>query len=186
MQTIRRMSPAIEAKKKSSMRLRMGSDLLAAIFHLARKQESSGSTNIESSLCRGKNARMQNTVSARGTALVLRKIRICFYLINLLGMPLAVRCAEKQEFISVPFLPKRTVRQMLAQIRSRLHQRDGFHPALEEMIERFGGSPAACRDELRRCLRFAAAVGNHSHNHRIHFGDVAIGRPGWRFHCLRE
>jgi hypothetical protein len=35
----------------------MGSDLLAAIFHLARKLETSGSTNIESSLRRGKNAR---------------------------------------------------------------------------------------------------------------------------------
>jgi hypothetical protein len=35
--------PPIEAKKKSSMRLRTGSDLLAAIFHLARKLESSTS-----------------------------------------------------------------------------------------------------------------------------------------------
>src|ERR1700722_5092997 len=45
MKTVKRMSPAIEAKKKSSVRLRMGSDLLAAIFHLARKLESSGSTS---------------------------------------------------------------------------------------------------------------------------------------------
>ncbi len=34
-----------EAKKKSSMCLRMGSDLLAAIFHLARRVEFSGSTS---------------------------------------------------------------------------------------------------------------------------------------------
>src|SRR5579863_3679741 len=33
MKTVKRMSPAIEAKKKSSMRLRMRSDVLAAIFH---------------------------------------------------------------------------------------------------------------------------------------------------------
>src|SRR5271168_4395354 len=77
-----------------------------------------------------------------GAALVLRKVRICFHLVNLLGVPLAVGCAEKQEFISVPFLPKRTVRQMLAQIRSRLHQLDGLRPAFQKMIERFGGSPA--------------------------------------------
>jgi hypothetical protein len=42
---VKRMSPAIEAKKKSSMRLQMGSDLLTAISHLARKLESSGSTS---------------------------------------------------------------------------------------------------------------------------------------------
>jgi hypothetical protein len=33
---------------------------------------------------------------AGGAALVLREIRICFHLVNLLGVPLAVGCAEKQ------------------------------------------------------------------------------------------
>jgi hypothetical protein len=71
---------------------------------------------------------------------------------------------------------------MLAQVGGGAQEFDGARATLQEMIERFGGSPASGGDKFRRSLALGAAVRHHGQDHRVHISNVAIGGTGGGFH----